>query len=150
MTQAIGPNLSMREWSNISAWSDFHQDILNKGKSLDRVIDVLQNIINRFNGRDEEDIYQEEMFRKPPVGNCEIRKHFVGYMGDIISEEGLLHFPEGKRISFNYANNILRCLKRIRDDEAPFQLPYLDKKLTEGFIQRLRSRPSLFPYFFNW
>ena len=110
-------------------------------ESLDKVINLIDHIIKLATGRDDsartEEYFQETVYGDNYVTSHKIGKHFTNYINSKLREAEITDYDEITRFQWNMTHNILRCLRRIRSDEAPFQLPYQDRKHTEEFLDML-------------
>jgi hypothetical protein len=150
MTQAVGcfPHKSVDDMSKEMAWHNFYYKLTYKRndaerkEALEKVIQTVEKSIpalleNKFEQWDDS-------FSNEHVTKSKISEHFFNYLAHVWRRNfdcTAKNDTETKRIMWNYMNNILRCLKRIKNDEAPFMLPYEDKKLTLDFIERLNCPP---------
>jgi len=137
------PDQSLKQMMAERAWEKFHRDILNRGSSIDKVIDVAQKGAESII-EDKFELWDDTFSSGYGVKKQAIFTHLLNH---IIKQyrENFVSDPHDKqevnRFVWNTANNLIRCLKRIKNDEAPFLLPYEDKKQTLEFIESLKCPP---------
>ena len=144
--EAIAPDISSKQRSRLGAWSSFYSKLMEKDKeSLDLVIDAIDVLKRRTCGEEnDEKLWQSiDRDRDKYVNRFEIQSHLMGYLWRKRCD---LEIDDGDKFLWNAMNDISRCLKRIRHDEAPFLLPYQDQKLTLGFLDRLENPPPKDPF----
>ena len=121
-------------------------------KALDKVICVLECCIKSAKGEHIPNMFDDKPYQTSHLGifhgyikNQGIFTHFFNFITDVTYKAGINpRTEEGKTYQWNIANNLLRTLKRIRSDQAPFQLQYRDKNDALDYIEMM-SHPPLEP-----
>ena|GEM_PF-5584376 len=144
----IAPPQSFERFKRREAWRKFHKNLMQKDpESLDKVINLIDHIIKLATGQEDsarrEEYFQETVYGSNYVTGHEIGKHFTNYVNSRLRESEITDYDEIIRYQWNVTHNILRCLKRIRHDEAPFQLSYKDIKHTEEFMDKLQFAATI-------
>lgn len=145
---AVAPHYDILSQFSYLAWHNFHGKIIKRDKaSLDKVIDVIDATIKgifpqswheEYMNASEESVWDGE---KRFVTHLDISQNLIDYLNSETNEQEIINLEEGNRFQWNAASNILRGLKRMRDNEPVFLLPEKDKRLLAGFINRLNSPP---------
>ena len=161
MTQAVGcfpPGRSIEEMTEELAWHNFYFHLTYKKISADKRIAALDKVIQTVEKTIpavlENKWHQwDDLFSNEHVTKSKISDHFCNYIEQLYQEKfGCVpkDDAETKKIVGSYMNNILSCLKRMKNDNAQLSLPYEDEKLTLGFIEKLQCQPpdynSDYPY----
>jgi len=122
-------------------WENLHKDVLNKGKSIDRIIEVTQLLIDEiFDDKEKESgLLIGELVKDIPA--VEIRKHFINSVIRFYNKEGEHYGDERGRSYWNLSHNLLRGLRKYKDDAGFYLLPEEDQKLTLDFIGKLKHPP---------
>lgn len=124
------------------AWKKFYKDILEKGDSLDKVIDFIQSQIDSLSDPKEIHTLDQYSFEgEPQITGFEINHHFLDCLKVHYHKLETDNLDEKNRYFWNLANNLLRGLKKYKGDEAFYLLPQEDQKLTLDFITRLERPP---------
>lgn len=144
------PQVSYGEVMRRQAWSIFYSD-LNKGKveAWDKVALSLEHMLKVADKSEKTQQEKAEVIREyclkhaTEITRQEIIYHCIRCLYDhafaLGIEDVLDDADEGNRYFWNSINDILRCVKRIKNDEDTFTLPNKDKELTLGFLKRLSS-----------
>lgn len=132
----FAPNerFSLEEIHRRMVWENFHEDLLNKGESLGRVIDTLQYLLDTVNRQEIPSEEHNEFFsRGKEITNLAISSKASDYIiGRIFAEQ--INEEERDNYSRNLAANLLRGFKLIKEDGPIFLLPRQDKKDLTDFI----------------
>ena len=140
----IGPYTSLQQRIIDDTWKSFYEKLIKRDKdSLDKVIRSVEYVISAMTKDPNEELdkkWVEELLKdmssKEIITKLKINSHLQSYVEDKGREYGIKDVFELKRFYWNSVNDILRCLKKIRNDEAPF-IPCKDYQLTHGFVERL-------------
>lgn len=135
----FGPHFSFPTIVKGLNWQDFYYDLKDrKPEAFDKVIRSLE----RLTEPTSEEWLDEEMRDEHDINVTELKIAIKldQYFRELTYGQKI-SIEDKAKLTWNWGNNILRCLKRIRNDEAPFQLPYEDKELTFGFIERMAVPP---------
>ena len=139
------PKYSRKDWLKKHLWEEFYFDLKEaKAKALDKVITPLEDMIKDVSGFKEFDYdksLQESLRGDKNVKRGEIVSHILTYLYQKNFEAGIEDLDLGNIFMWNNTNNILRYLRRIRNDEPALRLPHPDKELALGLIERLRAPP---------
>jgi hypothetical protein len=138
---------------SLEDWSGFYEELMQaKPKALDKVIGILENCIQCERGIKVPNFFDDEAY-KDDKGNClfirnrGIFYHFYNFITRKTYEAKLERNSEqGKKYGWNLACNLLRTLKRTRDNEAPYLLPQQDRDNLAEFIERIATTP-INPFF---
>jgi len=127
-----------RAWKNFM-WYSFHYTLERRDKeALDKVISSVETTIKAVTDI-EKNFW---IFETGHIREIDIGRHLLHYLKEIESEELKQSCRDIRnRYQWNQVHNILRYLKRVRNDEAPYLLPREDRELAQGFIKRLEHPP---------
>jgi len=140
----VGGEATRKSW----AWDNFYQSVLDRGEGLDKVISVVEHLLDSFDDNNAENIFMDVLDDKCYVSNGEIFSHLHDYIAQAEDSAGIPKedLEARMRYELNTVSNILRCLKRIKNNEPTYLLPNEDRRSTQDFIERLRFAPSRMDY----
>jgi hypothetical protein len=132
-TGLLPPRPSIEDQSHFTIWRNFYNDILNKGSSLDLLIDFFED-----RNKEKGETIQDYLYTgscggfKTRITKSDLYTHYFNFLYK--SED------ESDKDIWNIQNNMLRVLKRMKSEEPIYLLPREDIVITYKFINML-SRP---------
>lgn len=140
----IAPRISHYQMNLETRWSEFYLNLLRdlrgqerlsfskNAPGLEKLIDFLDGFLKfeKGSGFLLDDIEE-------PVSNTRIFEHFNKLLDKYEVNK------EDNRELWNFSMNLLRSLKRIKNDEAKFQIPYNEWKVAYDFIGMMKHCPYL-------
>lgn len=140
----LAPNISLEHLLKGFSWKKFHKGLKKRNPEyFDKVIASVQHFIEGMCGDCNTKI-DHDYLNGEPVSDCDLNRHLLNYLmrKDREHWENREYSNEEKpRWQWNYVNNMLRTLKRMRNDEAVFLLPDKDVRCAEEFISGLKVPP---------
>lgn len=122
-------------------WETFHQDLLNGGEAVGRIVDVLQYLLDTVNIPNISPEKNCEFFAKGgEIDNLDISRKFRNYT-DIKIREANMTSEEVDKYSRNLAANLLRGFKYIKEGKPVFLLPEQDKHNLAEFVSTFTFPP---------
>lgn len=147
--EALGPQISYEDGKKSLDWNAFGQGVLkNNHPEIDKVTEVVYDIVSSINN----EYYSAKVFKKRSQEHLELlcgkRAHeFEGFVTHLDISHHFLDYVRREigestnKLLWNSLNNILRVLKRKRNNEPLYLLPKEDLKLTRGFLEKLSQPP---------
>ena len=124
----FAPIITLEQSYKNYVWETFHEDLINRGESLGRVINALQYLLDTVDRPEIPSGNHCKFFSQgKDITNLDLSGKFSDYFKMQIYEQGLN--PEARdRYSRNLAANLVRGLKMMKNNEPVFQLPEQDKR----------------------
>ncbi|MBS3171972.1 hypothetical protein J4438_00100 [Candidatus Woesearchaeota archaeon] len=118
-------------------WRMFHLNLLKELYGMDKLQNVpslgkLVDFLDNFRDSDKMHNFFMDDIRES-VNYSEIFEHFSRLMDRYEVNKG-----DNKEV-WNFTNNLLRSLKKIKNDEAKFQIPYSEWRVAYEFIDMMKS-----------
>jgi len=113
------------------------------GREFDKVLGVIRELIDSIQNLDYKHHFKLE---KGYVTDLGIQKHLHDFLRNQswkVNEKSInsLSVEDRNQFYYNKVSDIFRCLKRIKGNAAPFQLPLEDKEMTLEFLDELKRPP---------
>jgi hypothetical protein len=146
---AVSPYISYSDSLKELRWNQFYNSIINKGKGMDKVISLIEHILDFGNEENTENIFMDVMDDNNYVSNGKIFSHLYSHIIQAENSAGIPKEDHDARLKFewNTTSNLLRGLKTIKNNEPTYLLPKEDQIRTSDFIEILRFAPIEERYF---
>ena|SRR3989344_925696 len=121
------------------AWERFSEDVLDKGSALKNLIESFEYC---FIPVGDERI-SSAVCQNGHITTLKILNHLEQFLDYRSREDGIdrKNIDETNKHIYNKTIDILRCLRRMRDNEPLFLLPQKDREDTFEFIKGLEYPP---------
>ena len=126
------------------AWDEFWHKLIKKDReSLDLVIGVVEGLVKSVEETKFFSCPSEWVVEEGHVRKIEIAHHFLGYLSKKTKERGIGDEESNTRYGLNLSNNLLRYLKRAREDKWLVNLlAQEDRENGEQFLYFMNSPPE--------
>ncbi len=121
-------------------WQNFHEDVFNRGKSLDRTVKVLDFLLDRLGTSNvPEETYYKFFTSGAPIDNLSIAGKIRDYVEmEVCNNE--VKSSERDDYESNLTANLSRGLKYMKQNQA-FLLNLEDKRHLVNFVSSLSFPP---------